>query len=195
MALGELVAQLLGWLGELIQWVISLCPRYKIVRYRQAAVFYPAGEEPIARHRGVWWYWPVRTEVALHTAASYVMRIPAVTVETKDAVTITLGAAARCRISDVLAFDVENFNADDNAAEAAQGCLCDIAKEFTLEELRRPADEDSRFGGMLARRLGVALKPFGISVETCRPNDFARTPTVVRLFGAGPLDPSTRDVL
>lgn len=46
MTLGELLGNLLGWLGQFVEWTFAWVPRYSIVKWNERGVKYPSGREP-----------------------------------------------------------------------------------------------------------------------------------------------------
>lgn len=170
MTFGELLAQLLGWLGDFIQFIISWFPRIVIVRYNEMAVAYRGGDEPVALRRGIHWYWPWRTKVVSHEVTRFALSIEPIPLETADGVAVEIGMVVVYRIADILAYEVDNFHPDDNIKHTAQGELCTIVKGHKWEDLAEPTEEGSRLEGKLSRRMQKALDKFGVRVESCRPN-------------------------
>lgn len=46
MTFGELLGNLLGWLGQFVEWTFAWVPRYSIVKWNERGVKYPSGREP-----------------------------------------------------------------------------------------------------------------------------------------------------
>jgi len=188
LSFGELLANLMGWLGETIQWIISFVPRYLIVRHNERAVLYIGGGEPVERGPGLHWYWPWRTATIKHPSSTFVLRIPAISMETKDGIAVTVGMVVVARINKVLKYEVENFDPDQNMVESAQGALRNIISELTWERLRGDSTEGSVLDKMLSLRMSRELTRFGVEVLTCRPNDQVRIGWTGRLFGVHGMD-------
>lgn len=188
MSFGELLANLMGWLGETVQWLISFVPRYLIVRANERAVLYVGGQDPVERGPGLHWYWPWRTQTIKHPSSIFVLRIPPISMETHDGIAVTVGMVVVARITEVLKYEVENFDPDQNMVESAQGALRNIIAEMTWDRLRGDSTEGSVLDKMLSRRMNSVLSGFGVEVLTCRPNDQVRIGWTGRLFGVHGLD-------
>lgn len=183
----QLMSELLGWLGQFITFILSFVPRVGIVPFNKRGVRYVRGREPAPVEPGLFWYWPWCTTVVQHFVCRDVLNLPAITVETKDGVTVAVGGVLVYHITDVVAFDCDNIDAEVNLVQAAVGILRDAVSELQWDQLRKDASDGSRLGAMLHRRMDEPLRRFGITVESCRFDDLARVGSVIRHFGAAPL--------
>lgn len=183
MTVGEVFAQLVGWLGQFIEFLLSFVPRMVIVQWNERGVRYVRGREPTELLPGVRWYWPWCTEIAKHHVNRCVLQVASLSLETADGIPVQVGMVVTYHITDVLLFEVQNFNADESLAEVAQGGLRDIVMEMEWSKLTSRAPKDSRFEGMLARRMQDTLARFGVEVESARPTDQIKLGLAVRGFG------------
>ena len=184
MTLGQLLGELLGWLGDFVRWAQNWVPRYTFVACNELGVTYTRGEPASALGPGTHWYCPNLTRVVKHPSNRYLIEVEPISAETKDGVSCQAGCTITLRIRDVLQYEVENFSADSSVDDLAQGALQDIVSEHTWNELRAPTGEGTRLGGKLARRMGADLAKFGVEVESVRPTDLIRLgPGAIRLFG------------
>jgi regulator of protease activity HflC (stomatin/prohibitin superfamily) len=182
--LGELFGQLFGWLGHFVEWICGWCPVYIIVQWNERGVKYPRGKKPLELKAGVHWYIPNLSEVVRHHVSRCVLDVADLSLETADGVPVQVGMVLTYHITDVLKYEVENFEPDENMAEVAAAGLRNIVMEHTWPELTQAADAGSRLESKLARRMDKALERFGVEVETCRPTDQVRLRCALRLFGA-----------
>jgi len=183
MALFEVVSAVFGWFGELVEWLVSLVPRYVIIRCNEVGVRYWLGGRPRELGPGLHWYWPWCTEVNRHHANRMTLDLDGLSLETSDAVPVQVGLIVTYHLVDVIKYEVENFEPDEGMAEVAQGALRDIVAEHTWRDLSAKTEEGSRLEQKLARRMGTALDRFGVRVESCRPTDQVRLRGAFRLFG------------
>lgn len=137
----------------------------------------------LVRMRGLHWYCPNLSDIEKHHISRMVLRVESLPLETADGVQVEVGMVLTYFISDILKFEVENFDADESLAEAAQGAMQDIVTSHKWEDLTKKTDETSRFGKKLANRMDRDLAKFGVEVETCRPTEQIRLTTAQRLFG------------
>lgn len=186
MTFGELVAQLFGWLGEFIEWLMSWVPRYTIVQYNERGVKYVRGKKPTELLPGIRWYWPITTDIEKHHTNRSVVNVAPLTINTKDGKPCVIGMVVTGHITDVLKYEVENLDADESMAEVARAGLRNIVTEHRWEELGAQAEEGNRLEKKLTKRMGDALQKFGFTVESCRPTDQVLVPYVVRAFGVNP---------
>lgn len=179
----ELLGMIFGPVGQAVDWFASWIPRLVLVRYNQLAVRYVGGRKPRVLRSGWHWHVPAICRFVVVWTAADSIEVESRSLETQDGVAIQLGAVVVYRIRDPYAWDVENINADNNLAEAAQGALRDIAQELTWAQLAKPASEGSRLEAMLTRRMGSALERFGVELVSCRPSDQVRLSGAHRIFG------------
>lgn len=183
MTLGDLIAALLGWLGDFVQFVFSFVPRIRVVRCDQLAVRCVGGDAATRVDPGIHWYWPWCTEIEAVYASRQSILVPPITVETKDGERVAVGCAVVYRIVDPIRYRIENFDADSNMGEVAMAGLREIVNSHSLAELSASAQEDTRLGSKLARRMGKDLDSFGVEVLACRPTDHVRLDRALRVFG------------
>lgn len=183
MSFGELIGALFGWLGGFVQWLFGWVPIYEIVQVNERGVKYPRGHEACELEPGIHWYVPNLTQIVKHHVNRCVLQIEPLSLESDDGIPVQVGMVLTYRIVDVLTYEVDNFEAEESMAEVAQGELQDIVTSHKWGDLCGPTSEGTRLGGKLARRMGKALEPFGVEVETCRPTDQVRLGRALRLFG------------
>lgn len=185
MTFGELLGALLGWLGNFVEWIFGWVPIYQIVQVNERGVKYPRGQEAIELEPGIHWFVPNLSQVVRHHVSRCVLYVEPLSLETADEMPqrVQVGAVLTYHIVDVLAYEVENFDADESMAEVAQGALQDIVTGSRWDELKGQTGEGTRLGNKLAGRMGKALAKFGVEVESCRPTDMIRLGRAIRIFG------------
>lgn len=184
MSFGELLSALLGWLGQFVEFVFSFVPRVKVVPFNKRGVRYVRDREPTLIEPGITWWWPWCTTIFEHYVSRCVLKVPPIAVETEDGVPVAIGAVVTYHLTDVVTYDAANFDSEENMAEVAGGALRDAVASLKWAQLCAESGDGSRLGKMLVRRMEKPLGEFGITVESCRPNDLVRIRHVVQLFGA-----------
>lgn len=186
MTLGELLGALLGWLGDFVQWLFNWVPRYIIVQVNERGVKYPRGQEAVELEPGIHWFIPNLTQMVKHHVSRCVLYIDPLSLETDDEPPrrVQVGAVLTYHITDILTYEVENYDAAESMHEVAQGALQDIITGSKWEDLRGQTGEGTRLGNKLAGRMGKTLEKFGVEVESCRPTDMVSLDRAFRLFGA-----------
>jgi len=188
MTFGELLAALLGWLGDFIEWIISFVPKYVIIRCNEKMIKFPASKNAIEKGPGIYWYWPIVTEVYRIFTARHTLEVEYMTLETLDELPIVIGLVMTVHITNATKYIVENVDAEDGIVEVASGTLRDIVMENDWNSLVHAADDGKRLNQKLTRRLGESLKKFGIKVESARPTDQVRVRAAYRFFGNTPIE-------
>ena len=187
MTFGELIAQMIGWLGDFIEWVISWVPKYDIVQWNERGVRYVRGKLPTEVKPGVCWFWPWCTNIETHHVNRCVLQVASTSLETSDGKAVQVGMVVTYHIVDVCKYEVENFEAEEAMAEVAQAGLRNIVMELPWEKLTACAPEDSRLEKMLTSRMQSTLGRFGVEVESARPTDQVRLNLALRSFGGAPV--------
>lgn len=183
MTLSEILGQLLGWVGDLVEWVISFVPRYEIIRWNQAGVRYARGTFPSRLGPGLAWYIPALTDIQVHYTNKRVLNVADLSLETADGIAVQVGMVCTYKIVSILKYEADNYEAEDSMSEAAQAAVRDVVMEHTWEELAKSTEPGSRLEGKLRTRLGKVLDQYGVEVIRCRPTDQVRLRGAFRVFG------------
>jgi regulator of protease activity HflC (stomatin/prohibitin superfamily) len=181
MTFGEVVAQLIGWLGDLVQWILSWFPRMEIIPSDELGVRQVAGAEPTEMRPGIHWYIPALTDITTCHSTTQVMGIRSLALETQDGVAVQVGGVLVYHIEDPVVYCARNYNAEDSLHEVALAAFREAVQCSTWEEL---TDEgESTFDVVLPSRMAESLARFGVVVESVSPTDTVRLDTVNRHFG------------
>lgn len=184
MTFGELLANLLGWLGSFIQWVFNWVPRYLLVHCDELGVKRHIGEEGEELTPGLHWYVPNLDKMVKHWSSRCILRVASVPLETADGIKCEIGLTIVYRIADIVAFETENFDAEQSMDEVAQGALAGLVNSHTWVELCAKIEDSSLLGKRLVRKMGTALDHFGVEVLSVRPAGQVRLGDgALRLFG------------
>jgi len=163
----------LGWLGDLFYWIGSLFPHLKIVPYTDRVIKYKKGKHVIVKEPGIFWYWPIVTELEETNVMSQVLPLDPQNLETKDGKTVTVDGVCIFSIFDVKKYLVDNYNADENCAEVAATAIRDIVKSHTHAELQ---NEDGRGADKsLTAKVAGKLRKYGVEVEVCKLRSYSKT--------------------
>ena len=169
----------LGWIGELFSWFGSFVPRWLIVRSTEAGVKFRWGKHVHVLTPGIRWYWPAFTDVETETVVRQTLNLDAQTLMTADDKTVVASGVIVFKITDIIKFLVDNFDADEAIAEVAGSALRKFVISKTVEEIQKGrADVDNS----LTREAQKLLKDFGIEVEYARLVSFS-TARVINLVG------------
>ncbi|CAN0268238.1 unnamed protein product, partial [Scytosiphon promiscuus] len=174
---------LLGWVGEFVGFVVSLCPRFYIVRIDELAVAQTRGNDAEEKWPGVHWYVPAFTELESLRTSRQTFQTPTFTVETADAQPVALNLLVTFRIVDGSAYLTGNYEADDSLALAVACAGRNVAMRSTWDELTQPASKGRALEGKLRRAVAKEVHEYGIEIESVQPMDQVRVSRVIRLIG------------
>jgi len=187
MTFGELLANLLGWLGDFIQWVFAWVPRYFIVHCDELGVKRHIGAPGRELKAGLHWYVPNLDKMVKHWKSRCVLRVASAPIETADGVKCEIGLTIVYRIVDIVAYETENYDADDSMDEVAQGALAALVNAHDWKGLCAKWEDDSHLGKRLRKKMGNALDVYGVEVLSVRPAGQIRLGEgAIRLFGVNP---------
>ena len=181
MSFGTVIAQLIGWLGELVEWILDWVPRMEVIPSDELGVIQVLGRTPRRLDPGVHWYVPATSEITTCHSTTSVMGIRSLALETQDGVAVQVGGVLVYHIEDPVVYIARNYNAEDSLHEVALAAFREAVQCSTWEEL---TDEgESTFDVVLPSRMAESLARFGVVVESVSPTDTVRLDTVNRHFG------------
>lgn len=162
----------LAWVGQLIDWVGKLIPRWIILNTTEGAVKFVRGTDPVLLGPGIHWWWPAVTEMKPWVVARQSVNLAAQTITTKDGKVIAVGGLLIFRIQDALTLMTDTWDPDQTIRDLAAGALHEACSQATWEEL-----QTAKNSGLLNKQLRAAmrrrLKPFGVKVLQATLTDFA----------------------
>ncbi len=154
----------LGWIGDIIRWLLNIIPRLVLVRATHGAVkFIRARTKVIGPGLHIWW--PITTEVELAPVVRQVLSLEQQVIQTADGKTVIADGVLVYAIKDLHKFLVENFDAEENMTELAEAALRQAIIRETYDEINSGR---VKLDNRLAKEAGQLLEPFGIVVETMR---------------------------
>jgi hypothetical protein len=184
MTFGELIANLLGWLGEFIQWTFGWVPRYFLVHCDELGVKRHIGDEGQELRPGLHWYIPNLDKMVKHWSSRCVLRVASQPLETADGIKVEIGLTIVYRIRDIVTYETANYDADDSMDEVAQGALAALVNTHEWKALCAKWEDDSHLGKRLRRKMDNALADYGVEVLSVRPAGQVRLGEgALRLFG------------
>ena len=160
----------LGWIGELVAWLVAWLPHVVLVSKTERAVKFIRGKT-CEIGPGLHMYWPITTEVEVHAVVRQVLGLGPQTLTTEDDVSIVVDGILVFSIADLHVFKTENFEAEDSLTDLAQAAIRKAIVSETFAKVQKArADVDNR----LTREAQKLLRPFGVEVEYMRIVSFAK---------------------
>lgn len=163
----------LGWIGELVAWLVEWLPKMGICRATHGGVKFVCGRRIRKIRPGLYFWWPKVTEVEVIATARQALDLPAQRLTTKDGKTIILKVVPVYTVDDVEKALVDSVDYDETAEEVAQEAAAEIVLDKDWDDLR--ANLLGSIRTEITRRCRSILRPYGLNVEKCRISDFART--------------------
>ena len=162
----------LGWIGELVAWLVSWFPCMAICRKTHGGVKFVHGSKIVMIKPGLYWYWPITTEVETIVVVRQTLNLPPQRLTTKDDQVVSIAVVILYVVDDVIKALVDSADYDDMAEDIAGRSVADIVAQTDYDDLRlKQRDMENA----MVRRCRTDLRPFGLYVEKCRITDFART--------------------
>ena len=194
-------------LGEFVNWLGTLLPRWALIRSTQGAVvFHRKGERIIRGPKIIWWL-PCMSDLEIIPVKRQVIDLPPQTLMTKNVeadeaagivaqkgVSVIAGAVVVYDVEDVGKYLVDNHDADQSLVEVAGAAVRDAIVCKTLDEIQE-TDGRKKIDGRLTSHAQETLKVFGVRIERMRLTDFS-TAQIINYVGAlipGVLQEETED--
>jgi regulator of protease activity HflC (stomatin/prohibitin superfamily) len=168
----------LGWIGDLVSWLVSWLPHLVQVRKTERAVKFIRGKTAEIGP-GLHLWWPITTEVEVRPVVRQVMGLGSQTLTTKDGQAVHVDGLLVYSIGDLHTYLVENWEAEDSLGEVGQAGIRKAVVNMDFDDIQRGmADVDNR----LTKEAQKLLERFGVEVELMRLTSFSRA-HVLNLVG------------
>lgn len=175
-------------LGDFLQWVGSLLPRWKLICTTEGAVVFRRRGEKIVRGPKIVWWIPCVSDLEVIPIVRQVIDLHPQTLTTKDSHPVIAGAVVVYDVQDVRKFLVENFDAEQSIAEVAGAALRETIVDKTFDEIQDNPRKTT--DNALSRAASDHLSEYGVRVERMRLTDFAKA-RIINFVGLAPSFSST----
>lgn len=176
----------LGWIGELVAWIVNWLPRLVHVRAGYQAIRYVRSRAEVLEP-GLHIYWPITTQVQAYPVARQVLDLPTQTVMVycdyeECAIPVVVGGVVTYSIADLHAFLVENYDADESLGELARSGVRKSVTDSTVQQINEGRVKVDK---SLRRAVQKAVEGLGVEIESAKLTTFAPT-QALSLFGNTP---------
>lgn len=168
-------------LGDLVNWLGSLLPRWGLVRSTEAGVVFHRKGQRILKGPRLFWWLPCISEVEIVPVVRQVIDLIPQTLMTKEGKSVIAGAIVVYAVADVHKYLVENHDAERSLAEVANAALREAIVSKTLAEIQE--NDRKTMDNALTRAAKDHLAEFGVEIERMRLTDFS-TAQIVNYVGA-----------
>lgn len=177
----------IAFLDRLFSWI----PRLYFIRATHGAVCWRADLRDLTKaleieemDPGLYWYWPITTEIESIVTARRPVDIPTMSILTKDGRSVIVSATVVSRINDVkAALGERNWDVDSTLVDITQNVIFRAVRGRTFAELL--AEPTETFLNRLTAKIKAEVKKFGIHVESVLAQDFDLSRTYRVLGSAG----------
>jgi len=162
-----------AWLNQLIEAVLQLFPRIKVVRATHGGVKWVRGHKVKAIGPGLHIYWPLTTDMEVIVTARQTLAIPDQVLTTQDGTKVVVKALVVYKIPDVVrAIGRVNWDVDTTVNDLTQAAVVRVVATHTFKEIMAGV-ADELLTRTLTREVRKELRQFGVYVSNCRLVDFA----------------------
>jgi len=172
-----------GWIGEFIHWIISWLPKRRICRATHGGIKFVRGKDVKEINPGIFWYWPVNTEVTLIKTARDSSDVPSQNVPTKDDYPVNVSVVIVHEITDVKRALAKTADVKNTILEIAAPATLGVVGKYKYDDLRKGLSTSVKDD--LTKLCKKLLRPFGVKVVEAYFTDFSWTQYVIRNIGDG----------
>jgi regulator of protease activity HflC (stomatin/prohibitin superfamily) len=160
-----------AWLGDLAERILSVWPKFLVVRATDKGVAFVRGKHVKRLDPGFHLYWPFWTEVEIIPCVTQIFSPRMQIVTTADQVSVVVGCKVTYRISSVLKALVRVHDYDKAVEEHTNSIIRDYFSTKSYEELQTSVGQ---INAGLTSALYRELNPFGLKVHHAGITDYAR---------------------
>ena len=151
-----------GWLGRIIEGLISFFPKPFIVRKTHRGVRFRYGNDVRVIEPGFHFCWPLVTEVTLYPVVRQTVNLDSQTLCTKDGKVVGVAGVVIYKINNIEDFLTITYDGEDTIRDMA---LASIAEVITTNDLAYLQANREAVHKKLINSLRSNLAPFGVGVN------------------------------
>jgi len=162
------------------QWLkafTSLIPRLGIMCATHNGIKYKYGYKVIEIPPGLYWYWPLVTEIASLAIKRRTVNVPTQTIYASCGTSISAGCVIVFEITDITKALYETWEIDETIADEAEALLAQV-----ISEVKSIDTNIIELNKTLTKEMRTRLKQYGVSVKRANIRDYAPS-KVYRVIG------------
>lgn len=175
-----------GWIQQIWSLTISLFPHLCLMRADFGGVKYLSGGRTKEIRPGLYWYWPIVTEIEQVAIRRQTVSLEAQALTTKDGHTVSVSAVVIYEINNVTRALVQTQDVVDTISDVAQNSVVESVTTRTFDQLRKDLTKGVR--GEIKEQCRKDLRQFGVLVKDAFLADCAYV-TAYRVIGDGTILP------
>ena len=171
---------MLELLSQWLEALTSFIPRIGIMVATHRGIKYKNGKTVIEIKPGLYWYWPLVTEISSVATKRQTVNVPTQTIYAACGISISAGCVVVFEIVDVVKALYETLEIDETITDEAESLLAQVIAKIdsidtNIKDLNKELTLDMR----------KRLAPYGVSVKRANIRDFAPS-KVYRIIGSTP---------
>lgn len=164
-------------LSQWLEALTSFIPRIGIMKANHKGIKYKHGHNVIAINPGIYWYWPLVTEIEDLAVKRQTVKVPTQTIYAECGISISAGCVVVFEISDIIKALYETWDIDETIADEAEALLAQvISKIVSIDTDIKSLNKE------LTTEMRKRLASYGVSVKRANIRDFAPS-KVYRIIG------------
>lgn len=171
-----------AWIGEFVRLMVCWIPRLGLCRATHGGVKFIRGAKVKRIYPGLYFWWPLITEVEVIPTARQSINLPPQTLVTKDGKSILISVVYTVEITDPVKAIGRSWDTTDTMTDLGTSAAIQVVTRRTFAELKENLAGD--VCEELAAEAQKLLKPYGVKIMQGRLSDFAEC-RVFRLIGNG----------
>lgn len=176
-----------SWIADFGKWCARLLPFHLgLCKATEGGVKFKRGKHVVEIKPGVYWYWPLLTEIELIPVKRQPLDIAPQSLTTADDKTVYVRAVVIYEVADVTKALVDTHEYDGTAAEVAAAAVVKVVLSRVKDVLRR--DMIDVIPNELGKAVRAELKKYGLYVIEARLSEMAES-RVIRTVGDGDVIP------
>ena len=164
----------------LAQWLeafTSFIPRLGIMRASHLGIKYKRGKEVIEILPGLYWHWPLVTDVIDLAVKRQTVNVPTQTIYAACGLSISAGCVVVFEITDIIKALYETWEIDETIADEAESLLAQVISKI------KSIDIDIKdLNKELTTEMRKRLSSYGVTIKRANIRDFAPS-QVFRVIG------------
>lgn len=177
----------LAWLSDFVQWIFLWVPRMKICRATHGGIKFRRGRDVVRIEPGIFWYWPIFTEIEMEPVVRQPSDLPHQTLTTSDSCSVTVKPVASYEVRDPISYYGRSWDGHETVKDFVGAAVGRAVTRRTLAELQQ--DMGGPLQDEVVQTARQALRKFGAYVLEVRLSDYARVDQVIRTIGDGAVIP------
>lgn len=168
---------MLELLSQAIHFITAFIPRMGIMLASHRGIRYRQGKHVSEITPGIYWYWPLFTEIHARAIKRQTVSVPTQTVYAKCKLSISAGCVVVFEINDIIKALYETWEIDETIVDEAEALLGQV-----IGAIEDPETSITDLNRTLTHEMRRRLARYGVSVKRANLRDFAPS-KVYRVIG------------